>query len=353
MIDQLKNYQTWWGSLTKLEQTTFTRDLETNTEGKKKIRELYKFFYLKDVPGCGWCILSAHLELVKLNTDNMEKKIEYVLKAGAVLHDVVNKDFSKMLTPQRLLTGGEELALYHLATNKQAIRYFQRVPDDVDTRLAEYLAKCDSELASIVREAGANKQETLEAALAQAKATRDAAKQKYQEAEARVTELKAKLEEAEFLVAEDPKAELGDKTPIKDAIADANKPVEDAANETGTGEPQAGVTEGTVVVSPEGQGPTKDTDRVSENGSAEGTGDPKEPVNAPAPEIPGITGDDDGNPVTFDLDDEVKTLYEAGLNMAETVEALDENIKAKQTTKKAVEDKYRSLKAAASAPAEE
>lgn len=329
MVERLLKYQAEWARLSKQEQTEFTKYLETNTEAKKEIRALYKEYFHRDISGCGWCLLSGHLELIKFKPTIM--KVEYKLKAGTVLHDPINKDISKMLTPQRLT---EELALYHLAYNPRAIRFFTLVPSDVNERIAKFLSECGSDLAAQVREAGATKVEILTNQLAQARKAFEIAEHSYKDSKAKVEELKAKLEEANVIIDEEPSG----------AVNLENKGSEIPTDENGKGSAQTGSIPEQVIVSPDGQSPAKDTDRAA----GEGEKDPEIPAeNPPAnltPEvIPGVNINDDGDPIEFDLNDEVNTLLEAGLNEEEILEALDENVKAKQTTKVAIKKAVKEL----------
>ena len=68
---------------------------------------------------------------------------DYELRAGTLLHDPINKEFSKILTPRNIT---EELCLYHIAFNKNALSYFTRVPEDLNDRLEKFMARYGKEM---------------------------------------------------------------------------------------------------------------------------------------------------------------------------------------------------------------
>ena len=68
---------------------------------------------------------------------------DYELRAGTLLHDPINKEFSKILTPRNIT---EELCLYHIAFNKDALSYFTRVPEDLNDRLEKFMSRYGKEM---------------------------------------------------------------------------------------------------------------------------------------------------------------------------------------------------------------
>ena len=68
---------------------------------------------------------------------------DYELRAGTLLHDPINKEFSKILTPRNIT---EDLCLYHIAFNKDALSYFTRVPEDLNARLEKFMARYGKEM---------------------------------------------------------------------------------------------------------------------------------------------------------------------------------------------------------------
>ena len=68
---------------------------------------------------------------------------DYELRAGTLLHDPINKEFSKILTPGNIT---EDLCLYHIAFNKDALSYFTRVPEDLNDRLEKFMSRYGKEM---------------------------------------------------------------------------------------------------------------------------------------------------------------------------------------------------------------
>lgn len=151
MLDDLSEYREWYGSLSREEQSRYVKDLgkKVDYNREEQIRTLSRKYLHKEVRGCGFCLLSAHFELIKLDMNKIVNITEdYALLPGVVLHDPINKDFSKILTPQNMT---EELALYHIANNPKCLDLFARVPSDLQDRLARYLegrGKADKEEAA-------------------------------------------------------------------------------------------------------------------------------------------------------------------------------------------------------------
>lgn len=123
-------------------QYSNTRELltliTTNYSFKQEIGVLYSEILNKRVNGCNNCYADAFFELINLlKKEGMETKIEkkFVIMRGVLLHDKVNLDATKMLSYTNMTA---ELALYHLATNPDCIKYFSQLPDDWKTQVEEY-----------------------------------------------------------------------------------------------------------------------------------------------------------------------------------------------------------------------
>lgn len=176
MLEDLLDYRNWYDSLPREEQSRYAKALGTKTDYTKEeqIRALSKKYLHKEVRGCGFCLLSAHFELIRLDMTRLTNiTSEYALLPGVILHDPVNKDFAKILTPMNMT---EDLALYHIANNPKCLELFSRVPADLQKRLQDYLegkGKTDTMEASrilSIRISGLEKTiETASAALAEAK----------------------------------------------------------------------------------------------------------------------------------------------------------------------------------------
>lgn len=102
-----------------------TDNIKNNADFADEIRFLAKELLNKTVTGCGNCLADAYFEIINIKNMPSEK---YSLRAGVVLPDPTgNFDKSKMLTRKTLT---DELAELHLRENKNAWKYFDRLPGD-------------------------------------------------------------------------------------------------------------------------------------------------------------------------------------------------------------------------------
>jgi hypothetical protein len=124
--------------------------VKSSIELKSEIKSLYRAIFNRSLSGCSNCLTDALFEII--NTKNIMDKLEYQLKAGALLKDIVNGD-SRKLASQKNLT--KELALYHLATNPKCAGLFAKLPKDYKKEVSEYVKQHKNAAAGI-----AEKQET-------------------------------------------------------------------------------------------------------------------------------------------------------------------------------------------------
>ena len=110
---------------------------------------------------------------------------DYELRAGTLLHDPINKEFSKILTPRNIT---EDLCLYHIAFNKDALSYFTRVPEDLNDRLEKFMSRYGKEMPDKDVEIKKRQAQVLSKQI-------DSVKVDLEELNKRQTELNAKLEE--------------------------------------------------------------------------------------------------------------------------------------------------------------
>ena len=110
---------------------------------------------------------------------------DYELRAGTLLHDPINKEFSKILTPRNIT---EELCLYHIAFNKDALSYFTRVPEDLNDRLEKFMARYGKEMSDRDVEIKNRQAQVLSKQIESVKA-------ELEELNKKQTELNAKLDE--------------------------------------------------------------------------------------------------------------------------------------------------------------
>ena len=110
---------------------------------------------------------------------------DYELRAGTLLHDPINKEFSKILTPRNIT---EELCLYHIAFNKDALSYFTRVPEDLNDRLEKFMSRYGKEMPDKDVEIKKRQAQVLSKQI-------DSVKSELEELNKKQTELNAKLDE--------------------------------------------------------------------------------------------------------------------------------------------------------------
>ena len=110
---------------------------------------------------------------------------DYELRAGTLLHDPINKEFSKILTPGNIT---EDLCLYHIAFNKDALSYFTRVPEDLNDRLKKFMSRYGKEMPDKDVEIKKRQAQVLSKQI-------DSVKAELEELNKRQIELNAKLDE--------------------------------------------------------------------------------------------------------------------------------------------------------------
>ena len=145
MLERLRAYQSKYGSLKGEAYRAHTLELEKNPALHREVDELSRYFLNKSVSRCGFCLIEADLALRRITEQQMKNVAhpDYELRAGTLLHDPINKEFSKILTPRNIT---EDLCLYHIAFNKDALSYFTRVPEDLNDRLEKFMARYGKEM---------------------------------------------------------------------------------------------------------------------------------------------------------------------------------------------------------------
>jgi len=105
--------------------------LENDFEFRKIIERLSKLYLGRIVSGCSNCYFDAYMELIHFSkTKAMEKdKCLFSLRAGAVLEDI---DGNKTTTNVNLTN---KLAIYHLKRTPSYIKYFTKIPENLDELL--------------------------------------------------------------------------------------------------------------------------------------------------------------------------------------------------------------------------
>lgn len=185
MLDRLAKLQAEYASLPPAGRDAYLHRIDTDKAFQREVSALALHFLGKRVGGCGWCALSALVELLKLNQKKIEKMerkntLGFRVLAGTFLHDPVNRDAGKILTPHTI---SDDLALYHLAFNPNSRKYFTALPDNVDELVAAYIRNISAEAARDVK----NRQ------LSALKAKRAAIRKAYDNAVQSVEELEKTL----------------------------------------------------------------------------------------------------------------------------------------------------------------
>lgn len=216
MLDRLAKLQAEYASLPPAGRDSYLHRLDTDKAFQREISALALHFLGKRVGGCGWCALSALVELLKLNQKKIEKMerkntLGFRVLAGTFLHDPVNRDAGKILTPHTL---SDDLALYHLAFNPNSRKYFTSLPDNVDELVAAYIRNISAEAARDVK----NRQlSALKAKRAAIRKAYDNAVQSVEELEKTLIDLDERIYDQEKEAEEALKAE--EKPVLRDADA--------------------------------------------------------------------------------------------------------------------------------------
>lgn len=217
MLDRLAKLQEEYASLPSAGRDAYLHKLDTDKAFQREVSALALHFLGKRVGGCGWCALSALVELLKLNQKKIEKMerkntLGFSVLAGTFLHDPVNRDAGKILTPHTL---SDDLALYHLAFNPNSRKYFTALPDNVDELVAAYIRNISAEAAEAARDAKSRQLSALKAKRAELRKAYDNAVHSVGELEKTLLDLDERIYDQEKEDEETKKAE--EKPVLRDA----------------------------------------------------------------------------------------------------------------------------------------
>lgn len=209
MLDRLAKLQAEYASLPPAGRDAYLHRLDTDKAFQREVSALALHFLGKRVGGCGWCALSALVELLKLNQKKIEKMerkntLGFRVLAGTFLHDPVNRDAGKILTPHTL---SDDLALYHLAFNPNSRKYFTSLPDNVDELVAAYIRNISAEAAEAARDVKNRQLSALKAKRAAIRKAYDNAAQSLEELEKTLIDLDERIYDQEKEAEETSKAE--------------------------------------------------------------------------------------------------------------------------------------------------
>ena len=111
--------------------STQVRELiRDDADFRRETERLYVSIFRQSLnKSCSSCWFDAFILLMRtdLNKLNAMKEKRFDLRAGAVLYDVVNHDPAKTVTHHNIT---DELALYHLRTNPDYIKFFNLYPEN-------------------------------------------------------------------------------------------------------------------------------------------------------------------------------------------------------------------------------
>lgn len=111
--------------------STQVRELiRDDADFRRETERLYVGIFRQSLnKSCSSCWFDAFILLMRtdLNKLNAMKEKRFDLRAGAVLYDVVNHDPAKTVTHHNIT---DELALYHLRTNPDYIKFFNLYPEN-------------------------------------------------------------------------------------------------------------------------------------------------------------------------------------------------------------------------------
>lgn len=110
---------------------------KTDSTLRNEIEVLAKHYLSKSVSGCSNCYSDAYFELINLKIEKAMAKdtCNFKLRTGALLHDAVNFDNDLLCSNANI---SDELALYHLKTNPNCRKFFEKVPENVDELIEAY-----------------------------------------------------------------------------------------------------------------------------------------------------------------------------------------------------------------------
>lgn len=217
MLDRLAKLQAEYASLPPAGRDAYLHRLDTDKAFQREVSALALHFLGKRVGGCGWCALSSLVELLKLNQKKIEKMerkntLGFRVLAGTFLHDPVNRDAGKILTPHTL---SDDLALYHLAFNPNSRKYFTSLPDNVDELVAAYIRNISAEAAEAARDVKNRQLSALKAKRAELRKAYDNAVYSVGELEKTLIDLDERIYDQEKEAEEASKAE--EKPVLRDA----------------------------------------------------------------------------------------------------------------------------------------
>ena len=118
--------------------------VHSSSEFRAATEALYESYFRQQInTSCGDCWKDAYILLLTKKTNkDMETEMKFALKAGALLRDVRNMNDSSRLATRLNLT--DDLALYHLGTNPDYLKFFSKYPANWRELAKKYISKLDA-----------------------------------------------------------------------------------------------------------------------------------------------------------------------------------------------------------------
>ena len=126
MIERLISLKSYGSKFAK--GGDFATFIQTNVEFRNLLETLSRRFLKRAVNGCSNCYMDAYFELINLNIEKVMKQTEtqFQLVAGALLGE---NDLDNLMTNRNTT---DELAIYHLLKEPKCIKFFSKVPENLD-----------------------------------------------------------------------------------------------------------------------------------------------------------------------------------------------------------------------------
>lgn len=130
MIDKLLTFQQQYAGLEAW--PIFISKYTADNEFRRLVYSLSKYFLQTTLSNCNSCYFDAYIQLILLKKENAMKSEEclFGLRAGALLYGE-NNDLN-----MTNVNTTNELALYHIKRDPRCLKFFHKVPANLDELLA-------------------------------------------------------------------------------------------------------------------------------------------------------------------------------------------------------------------------
>ena len=131
MIERLISLKSYGSNFAK--GGDFATFIQTNVEFRNLLETLSRRFLKRAVNGCSNCYMDAYFELINLNIEKVMKiqECQFVIAAGALLGE---NDLDHLMNNKNTT---DELAIYHILKDPRCLKFFSKVPENLDELLKE------------------------------------------------------------------------------------------------------------------------------------------------------------------------------------------------------------------------